>query len=601
MKSLINSPRFKRVVRFIPIEKTLNLFKYSKNILKKLNMNKNCIKYYKILKPIFKVSPKSLFDIKILSYILRNELTKENAKCLYTVRDFIFKQNFLYKDDNIYKLDSDNLNLIINIKMNKKNLNLIVDSNLILSEDEEKLLFERIKPDKAILNLIIEKENKIINRFFKEMTKFYSLNLFDINNNNLLKEILSVNNIHLIKELFIVNCNLDNDNRKMLFGNFLPKCTDLKTLILNDFPKESENFGNFLQNCKSLEELQICFNNYNSFDTLNYMLLNDNHMKKLKLSFDCFDEINILLDFSFIKRLQNLEYFELLLNDEGIIYPKNLFNGLNNIKALENIKFDFEECNQFEAINDIRNPSLKSLDIFCKGFDLKKILENNENLQKIDINYFDDISDKKIKFPENLKTMILKIVDDKILFELFKQIQIKPIPLLELDIRVEWLLGKITNNTLHEMANAFKYLPLLKKLLIKGISKRYDNENKRNTEWLQNLKFLKNLEYFEIMYYGLTIEELEIFMKSIQNLEFLFEIYFNDNNFSKDKVIKLLKKYKLPPQLRYFNIFSQCIEEKQENENNDENYDENNDENVEEMEIWPDLLNCIKECGFPQL
>ena len=102
------------------------------------------------------------------------------------------------------------------------------------------------------------------------------------------------------------------------------------------------------------------------------------------------------------------------------------------------------------------------------------------------------------------------------------------------------------------------------------------------------------------MYYGLTIEELEIFLQSIQNLEFLYEIHFYDNNFSHDKVIKLLKKYKLPPQLRFFNIFSQCYKEekdnkndeddddqnKEEKENDDENEKKNNDENDdEEMKI----------------
>ena len=87
------------------------------------------------------------------------------------------------------------------------------------------------------------------------------------------------------------------------------------------------------------------------------------------------------------------------------------------------------------------------------------------------------------------------------------------------------------------------------------------------------------------MYYGLTIEELEIFLQSIQNLEFLYEIHFYDNNFSLDKVIKLLKKYKLPPQLRFFNIFSQCYKEEKDNENDDDKNKEekeNNDEDKEE-------------------
>ena len=77
--------------------------------------------------------------------------------------------------------------------------------------------------------------------------------------------------------------------------------------------------------------------------------------------------------------------------------------------------------------------------------------------------------------------MILKIKDSKILTPLFKQIQIKTLPLIELDIRVEWLLGKISYNTFHEMANAFKYLTSLKKLHIKGLSEKKE-DNRRNVD-----------------------------------------------------------------------------------------------------------------------
>ena len=583
MKALRQLSRFKTLTRFLPIEKTLNLFKYSKMYLKQINMNENCIKYYKILKSIYKENAQTLFNDEMLGYILRNELSVENIKCLKTVRDYIFRQDFLYKKIDSYQLNSENLATIIK-KKNKNDLKLIVESVLSLSEDEEKSLFEVIKTNKISLSLFIKDENKIISKLLKEITcRYYSLNLIMVND-TLFKEMLSVNNIHSIEELSIIDCNIENENRKLLFGEFLPKCNNLKSLILTDFPQESEKFGNFLENCKYLENLNLGFVQYKSLDTLNYMFLNDNQLKNLKLDFSQFDKDSIELDFSFIKYLQNLENFELQLNDEGEFFPKNLIEGLNNIKTLKSLNFDFEDNNNFKIINGLSNPSLESLFLFCEGFDFKIVLENNKNLRKIDMCYFNDIGVKTIKFPEKLETMILKIKDTKILTQLFKQIQIKPLPLIELDIRVEWLLGRISYNTFHEMADAFKHLTGLKRLYIKGL---YENEedNRRNIEWLKNLKYLNNLEYFEIMYYGLTIEELEIFLQSIQNLEFLYEIHFYDNNFSLDKVIKLLKKYKLPPQLRFFNIFSQCYKEEKDNENDDDKNKEekeNNDEDKEE-------------------
>ena len=509
-----------------------------------------------------------------------------------------------------------------------KNIHLHVKSNLILSEDCEKMLFEKVKPDNIFLYLIIKNENKIVNRFLEEwISKIYSLELQHIDN-NLFKKVLSVNKINLINELIITG-DIDDDNKSMLFKDFLPKCSNLKTLILSDFPQKSENYGNFLENSKSLEKLEIDFSNYKSLDTLNYILLKDNHLKSLKINFNLYgyDETTYEMDFSFVKLLQDLEYFQLsIVGEKGMLLAKNLINGLNSIKKLKYMKIDFDGDLYFPDINNINNPSLKQIFIFCTINDFKTIIENNPNLEKINLFYFDYISDKQIKFPEKLEKITLKIKDDKILLQLFKQIQLKPLPLLELDIRVEWLFGKITNNTFHEMAGAFKFLHKLKKLYIKGLGQRND-DNKGNIEWLQNLKYLVNLEYFEIMYYSLTIEELEVFLQSVQNLTFLFEIKFYDNKFSYDKVIKLLKKYKLPPQLRFFNLFNQCYQneddededededednndkedkndKKDEDKDKDKDKDKNNDKieyKDENKDIYTNLIKDQKYFGYPKL
>ena len=56
------------------------------------------------------------------------------------------------------------------------------------------------------------------------------------------------------------------------------------------------------------------------------------------------------------------------------------------------------------------------------------------------------------------------------------------------------------------------------------------------------------------MFYELTIKELELFVKSIQNLEYLMEIQILDNCFELDDVKEILSKYQLPNMLLKFNI-----------------------------------------------
>lgn len=63
----------------------------------------------------------------------------------------------------------------------------------------------------------------------------------------------------------------------------MPNCTNLKTLALYSFPREKEDYGNFLINWKEIENIELVFD-YKKIDTLNYMILDNNKIKLLKLT-----------------------------------------------------------------------------------------------------------------------------------------------------------------------------------------------------------------------------------------------------------------------------------------------------------------------------
>ena len=592
-KRLKDKSKFKQIMRFVPIETILNLLKYSKKYLKLLNMNKNCIKYYKILKIVAETGPYNLLDNNYNSYILNKEYNQDNVNCLDAIKNFIFKQFYMQKMELVLEKPEEEPNgdILVNTfkawNVNtKKNLHLYINSNLILSKNVEKFLFEKVKPSKTFLYLIIEQENRIINKFIKEFKgNIYSLTILPEIKQNVFKKTLTIDDINLVEELNI-NCNVDKNNRKLLYKDFLPKCKNLKKLSLPDFPQKSEKFGNFLENFKFLEILNIFFKDYKTINDLNSLLPKNNHLKTFKVEFelenvgkDFLDESKLKtfeIDFSFINLLKNMEYFEMEIHEDGIISPKNLIKGLNSIKKLQTIRICMRGTVKFDEFNKLKNPSLIDIDIQFDEYDIKAFIENHKNLKNIKLFYLDDISNNKIKFPEKLEKINLDLSNDKILIQLFKQIQSKPLPFLELYFRVEWLMGRITNNAFNEMAKCFKYLPKLKKLVIRGIGE--SNNKKRNSEWIKNLKFLKNLNYFELMYYDLTFEELELFFESVQNLEYLLEIKFYDNSFNQNKVLNLLGMYKLPPILKKFNILSQCYEEGNENLSDEEESEESGEE-----------------------
>ena len=129
-------------------------------------------------------------------------------------------------------------------------------------------------------------------------------------------------------------------------------------------------------------------------------------------------------------------------------------------------------------------------------------------------------------------------------------------------------------------------------------------------EWIENLKFLKNLNYFELYYYRLTNKELKLMIKSIRNLQFLEEFYIYDNKFEQSTILKLFLYYRIPPILKKSNLMSICYQKKKMDDKDEQ--DEENDEE-EENETYSDndygenkrrdveLHDMVENFGYPDL
>ena len=86
------------------------------------------------------------------------------------------------------------------------------------------------------------------------------------------------------------------------------------------------------------------------------------------------------------------------------------------------------------------------------------------------------------------------------------------------------------------------------------------------------------------MFYELTIQELELFIKSIQISEYLMEIQILDNGFELDDVKEILLKYQLSNMLLKFNNFSQYNGDKEKEEEDNDDDDEQGEEEESKKE-----------------
>ena len=592
---------FQRIIRFLPVKNILNLCKYSKKYLDGLGMNIKCSKYYKMLEAISerdfdlltgKNKKKTLTYLIKYDYFWKAENYVENIKCVESIRKLIVNRECSKKMDLFLENpedEGDKNNIVRSYPFWKlykgQPFDLCISSNLDLCQEEKDFLFDTVKKENTHLYLIISNENEIINWYMDNWKEnIYSI-VFLSHDKTLLKNILNRPSMNLISELTITS-ELKGDNRKLLFKEFLQNCVNLKSLDLKEFPSEKEGYGNFLP--KKLEKLKLNFKDIYIMNTLNYMIDDDNSINSLEFTFELETGKSISekltdfkMDFNYIKKLNHLEELKMEFYHDGNIVSNELIEGLNSLINLRNFKFVCDGNIKYEKINELNNPFLESIEISIDDLNISKIINNHQNLKNYVLQYVDNLPQEdisKLKYSKNLENIKLTIRQEELLIPLFKQIQNNnSCPLLELYFRlgIQGYPG-ISNKTLQEMGMCFKYTPYLKKLHIIA-AYNINKGEKRNDLWIQNLKYLKNLNYFELMFYELTIKELELFIKSIQNLEYLMEIKILDNCFELEDVKEILSKYQLPNMLLKFNIFSQCVGD-EENEEEDEEEEEEEEE-----------------------
>ena len=576
----------KDLMRYLPMKKLLQIFKYSKENLSLLKLNLKSVKYYNIIKLMYKNNVKNLYDDNYIKYCVCQEFSKENIECIFKIRNLLarelkYKKVILdLKNDTIDEngdeilMNFSEYNYIIN-----KNFYLTIYSDLKLSKEAEQFFYETIKKEETYLYIQINNKNDFIDKLIDNWKGYiYSITFLENIDKDIFIKYLKNDSINLISELIIKN-NLEKENecKDLLFKYFLPKCINLKNLTINFLPKKSENYGNFLVNSIQLEKLTI-ISEYNTVDTLNDIILDNNNIIKLNIEFELNAKDNnelkeFIIDFSFVKKLKNLKEIELKFYHSKKIIPKELFNSLNNLTKLEYIKIESNINTSIEEINNINNKNLNGFEIISiMEFNSEKFINLHPNLSYLKIDSSDTNEYKNINFSNKLSHFYSITGNESLFFQLFKQIQLNQIPLIELHFKINFLLGKMSYDCFHELANAFKYLPQLKSL---GVLARPELNEKKNVEWIQNLKFLKNLNYFELYYYRLTDKELKLLIKSIRNLEFLEEFYIYDNKFEQSKVLKLFIYYKIPPILKKSNLMSITYQKR---EISDEEEEEEEDE-----------------------
>ena len=235
-----------------------------------------------------------------------------------------------------------------------------------------------------------------------------------------------------------------------------------------------------------------------------------------------------------------------------------------------------------ENINKLKIKSLKTLIIDSKEYiDYESIINYHSNLNCLFINYDEKKEDeipKKIIFPQNIKEISLRlggkyIVDGPpllldylsaqekkanpvLMYNLFNFIQEKQCSLIELNLAVHPMYGYFDYNFFLELSKCFKNLQCLKNFDLYAYNKKALMSGKKCDEWIKNIKYLKNLEQFILRRYKMSLEELTIFIDSIENLEFLAKVQFlcSDNDFELDQIVKLINTKNFPPRLIYFNL-----------------------------------------------
>ena len=310
---------FQKIFNFLQKKKAIEIIKYNKKMLKRINLNINDLK---------KENYELFTSIEIEIIPTKNEFTKfiniydneEYYHIYFNDKNKETKKNYLTKEDNVIKIK-----IIIDYKITS---------------------FEKLFEDcKCIESINFKKfcRKNIINMssMFKGCSLLKTINLSNFITYNVTNMSYMFCHCSSLEQLNLSNFITNNviDMRLMFYG-----CSSLKELNLSNFNTNNTiNMSGMFSGCKSLQNLNLSnFNTYN-VNNMSYMFCYCSSLKELNLSNFI---TNNIIDMSF------------------------MFSGCSSLYLLHKNNFYFVTSN---------STNIKSISSSCCD-KIKKILFNNNNI-----------------------------------------------------------------------------------------------------------------------------------------------------------------------------------------------------------------------------
>lgn len=582
-----------------------NNFKFNNlNLLLKNNKFKNIIlnkKSYSIDFPIL-----LFINNKILQKLILSK--KKNSFFITNSNLYRFNNNFLNKNSNLIEYELKNINLIYNIKTNKKtyfnNVNIFIDfykfQELPFKIFQSGYYFfdvnkNNFKIDDNILsNLFFDlNKNQKINYL-----KFSEINFKDYKNsletfiwlfylNNKKK---NFNNINFKKYINFWNYNLKNNfyysykkKNKIYKSNLNNKKIKYISNILSDFYKKYSQFekNNFIKNNKifkikiirkfdikkfyiKLIKIKNKIKYYNINTINNLILLEKYYNKQLLINNINENKINLKTKYknnnlilkNYKNNLLNVINFKLILKKYN-----NTFTNLKRINNINNINNINEYCFSLIRFQNILKYLHSNLNLIIKSNTLKiinsKIQKNEFLFNKIKLNKIKNIDSifLLLQFEENLQDEKISLLDLKLKNKLKNQL-IKQFYLYKRkNILISFILKEEKKKTaIFKILFIPRLFKIDKKLfnLNKINNKKFDlnidyNFKKLLKNPLGNSKFRKFITYilFITIQKSLIICKIKLFKKNL----------IKKNNFK-----SLLYNEKKQLIIFFFNNYGQLIE-----------------------------------------
>ena len=478
MNSVIKRIKSKYIVKslfeYVPLNKTLEIIKYNKNIFNNIFNNKeykNILILKKFIKPIANCED----YLPIIKRIYNNNpINNPNNNCSLFC-DYINKNIFI---PQINKLN-DNKEILNSLKSFKIGFNYQFIDNFYNNNN----IFEF----KILYDFCNEYGNKI-----KEIT-FMDNNIPNVYDKNecyfILKYIIKNSNIEKIEDRYF-------DGDKSLF------------LQLFDLDYNDEIYEKYYTQYKIKK---------NEKDIVEII----KGLKYYSLYFDeCFDKNKVIKSFIDVILLNALKLEELKIteiNKENTSYFVKLLNNLNNLKALSICKSD-DELLFNNIANVIKDNSLFKLDMNLNYFEegINIINKNLNSLTELTIKINRKREDNALKILSNIVNLQkLKIIakfpivyKNNINYLDFKKLEFLEIPLYIKDY-------------IFDFNNFFEKIPKIKTLIFNGIHFKNNNEIKeQNINILNNYKLNVNLVKYlqKIKFYNCQKNSSLFILKFLQIL-----------------------------------------------------------------------------------